>query len=336
MKTTLSYGEFKEYTIENEVLKLTAIAYGAAITGIYMKDRNGVSENIVASFRDPQDYERQGGPYLNAIVGPTAGRIAYGKYTMDGQSHQLSINAAPHHLHGGYSGISKKMFTVTEHEQELKFHLVTTHEEDGYPQGEYSYEITYRLDGANLIMDLKGTPPTKSLLYMTSHLYFNLAGNMKEPVIDHELTLPTYVKAAIHPDGHPYKLESIEPHSPFDFTTPVTLRKQIDRHPDEFAITKALDTPFLLEKDDVILYHKESGRELRMRSSANSVVVYTANYFDESLIFQQGNHGYPLCAVALEPQELPNGVNIPEACVHPFADEHHPFKQTTTYHFSIR
>ena len=332
----ISCGELPEYTIENKVLKVTAIAYGASITGIYMKNREGKVENIVASFQDLKDYEEQGGPYLNAIVGPSAGRIAYGRYQMDDQIHQLSRNSPPHHLHGGASGISKKMFTLTQTDTELHFHLETTHEEDGYPAGTYVYDVIYRLQGSDLIMELQATPPAHSLLYMTSHLYFNLSGNMKEDILHHELTLPSHHKAVMHPDGHPYAIEEIPSGSPFDFTQPIQIQKIIDQHPEEFAITKALDTPFLLEKGDVILYHKESGRELRMRSDANSVVVYTANYFDEALIWEQGNHGYPLCAVALEPQELPNGVNIPDTEVHPFADENHPFQQTTTYHFSIR
>ena len=99
-----------EYTIENEVLKVTVLTYGGTISSIYYKE-HGSMTNMVASFLNPQDYIDQGGPYLNALVGPFAGRIAYGRYEDQG-THQLSINNGAHHLHGGNHGISRQLFTI--------------------------------------------------------------------------------------------------------------------------------------------------------------------------------------------------------------------------------
>lgn len=328
-------GPVYEYTIENEVLTLTALNFGATITGIYLKETKQKSENMVASFRDIMDYERQGGPYLNAIVGPAAGRIAYGTYQMHDEQHQLSVNNGLHHLHGGMSGISKKHFTVQEETDTLHFHMETTHDEDGYPKGTYTYDVTYRICGNQLIISYCGIPPVTSLMNMTSHLYFNLSGDMKESICTHDLCIPCTKKEGIHPDGHPYKIENIKKDSAFDFSVMQNIGDKYNISDSEFTYTKAFDTPFLLEKKPILLYHKNSGRLLRIQSDAPCVVMYTANYFDDNLIWQNGTHGYPMCAIALETQDIANGVNISHCDAHPFADKQHPYHQTTTYTFDM-
>lgn len=325
-------GPVYEYTIENAQLKITALNFGATITGIYQKDAQHTPENLVVAFQDIMDYERQKDPYLNAIVGPVAGRIGYGTYTMEGKQQQLSLQGV-HHLHGGVSGISKKHFTVHQTEDALHFHMETSHAIDGFAKGIYTYDVTYQLCGKQLRITYQGIPPKRSLLNMTSHLYFNLSGDMKESICTHDLCIPSVQKEVIHPDGHPYKIEAIKKDSAFDFSTLRNIGHNYQLQDPEFAYTKAFDTPYLLEKKPILLYHKGSDRHLWITSDAPCVVVYTANYFNDSLILQNGTHGYPMCAIALETQDVANGVNIPDSPAHPFADAQHPYLQTTTYTF---
>ena len=140
-----SQGAVYAYTIQNEAIHMTALNFGAVITELKTSDRSGNMENVVAAFPDIMDYERQQGPYLNAVVSPVAGRIAYGSYSMENTVHQLSINNGCHHLHGGTGGISRQLFHVEEEEQALHFHLECRHDMDGFPQGTYRYDIWYRL-----------------------------------------------------------------------------------------------------------------------------------------------------------------------------------------------
>ena len=107
-----SQGAVYAYTIQNEAIHMTALNFGAVITELKTSDRSGNMENVVAAFSDIMDYERQQGPYLNAVVAPVAGRIAYGSYSMENTVHQLSINNGCHHLHGGTGGISRQLFHV--------------------------------------------------------------------------------------------------------------------------------------------------------------------------------------------------------------------------------
>lgn len=328
-------GTIYEYTIENAYLKVTALNFGATITAIYFKDGSSTCENMVASFHNILDYEKHGEPYLNAIVGPVAGRIAYGSYMQQDHLQHLSINNGLHHLHGGIHGISKKLFTIKAEAETLHFHLETTHDEDGFPKGVYTYDVTYHLQDNQLVLSYLAVPPATSLMNMTSHLYFNLSGNMKESIRTHHLWIPSTQIVSIHEDGHPYKITDIKPQSAFDFSTPRRIGDNYQLNDAQFAITKAYDTAFLLSQEPIYLYHETSGRRLCIQSDAPCVVMYTANYFDDTLIWQNGKHGYPMCAVALEMQDIPNGVNIKDANTHPFSDPKHPYRQKTIYTFDI-
>lgn len=333
MKTVATYRQENviEYSIENEYLKVTALNFGGTISGIYWKEDG---TNLVASFLNPQDYIEQGGPYLNALVGPVAGRIAYGRYELNGSEQQLSINNGAHHLHGGETGISKQVFQVTkESDTKLIFTLSTTHEADGYPSGLYHYHVSYELVEQALIIQYHCTPPSTSLINMTNHAYFNLSG-MQRDIRHHQLYLPSTKKCKIEKECHPSELYDIEKQSAYDFTTLCDIQENLEKGDPEFAYTLQYDTPFLLDKGELTLYDPESKHRLDITTDQSSVVVYTANWFDDALIFENESKGYPMCSIALETQDIPNGINIKDSNAHQVFDEQHPYTQTTTYRFS--
>ncbi len=327
--------EINEYSLENEYIKFKVIDFGATITELQTKDCFGQFENIIASFENPKDYLEQPGPYLNAIVAPVAGRIAYGKYMLDGEEQQLSINNGANHLHGGETGVSKQIFDVKEEENKLIMTLVSDHTVDGFVDGDFSYQVIYTLEENNLKIDYLGIPPKKSILNMTTHLYFNLSGDMKTSIESQMLCIPTQTKLKIHEDGHPFVEESIVEGSAFDFNTPTLLGERIQQGDPEFRLTKALDTPFVLERGTIELSDPVSKRKMVMKSDAPSVVVYTANYFDDALILNKGQKGYELCAIALETEDVPNGVNIYKDQEYNLYSPNKPYKQTTVYTFTI-
>ncbi len=326
----------KEYEIDNGIIRLTALNYGACITGIYVADRKGKRENVVACFADIKDFVNQGGPYLNAAVGPYAGRIAYGAYQDKDGKHQLSINNGKHHLHGGNSGISMQYFHVRQEKDTLLFHLESEHAQDGYPRGTYVYDITYRLDHDKLIITLHAIPPKRSLLSMTNHLYFNLAGEGRESICSHELRLDSTKRGRIHEDGHPCEIIDILPGDAYDFHTQIKIADRYEKDNEELSITNGYDTPFLLHEGGVSLYHAQSGRSMDITSDASSIVMYSANGFDEGLCLNQGRKGYPYSFLALELQSFPNAVNVMADSDPCFFDPKHPFHQMTTYRFTYK
>lgn len=325
--------DMKEYVIENDELKLTVLNYGAIITGIYTKDKKGNKENVVAAFQHKEDYVQKPEPYLNAVVGPTAGRIAYGTYELDGKMQQLSLQGV-HHLHGGNSGISMKLFDVEKTKDCLHFHLETTHEEDGYPKGIVVYDVIYKIQGNRLIMDFYATPQSKMPLYMTSHLYFNLSGDLKRDITSQTLYMDALKKVKIAKEGHPYKVMDIEKGSTFDFTTPRLLQDILEKDEEEYTWTKGLDMPFILTAGVIEMHDEQSGRHLKIETTAPSVVVYSANFFDDSFILNQGKQAEPYLALALEPQEIPNSLNLDGINVCAIHDKQHPFTQKTVYTFT--
>lgn len=315
------------YTLKNEHIQLRALNYGAAIIELMVADADGNMENVVACFDDVMDYQRQQDVYLNVAVGPVCGRIAYGRYEMDGITHQLSIHQGLHHLHGGESGISKQLFHVTEEANALHFHLCCCHEKDGFAPGLYTYDIWYRLDGHQLIMEFCGIPPQRSLMNMTSHLYVNLSGDLRESIESHQLQMDSKERILLHPDGHPDQKAAIHLGSAFDFRRMTSMDKRIQE-------SNGYDTPFLLGPRGIQLVHPTSKRTLAITTTAPCVVLYSANAFEEHLHLNKHKAGAPWIALALEFQDAPNGVNLTDVAAHPFADPHHPYTQKTIYTFS--
>ena len=323
-----------EYTISNDEVELSVLNFGATVTSIRTKDKDGKVENILASFDDVESYFSKPGPYLNAMVGPVAGRIGYGQYSINGEVHSLSINNGKNHLHGGTSGISKQFFNVEKDTNSITLTLDTDHDVDGFT-GTYHYEIKYILNKNTLTIEAKCTPENKTILNMTSHMYFNLSGELKNSINEHLLTLPASKKTKIHEDGQPCCIMPIIEGSAFDFRTAKLIGRNFEIGDEEFNITRGYDTAFVLNGDEPIeLVDKESGRTLEIHTDQKSVVVYSANYFDDDLTLNEGRKGYPFSCLAMETQDTPNGINI-EGVSTKIYDKDTPYNQKTTYIFGI-
>ncbi len=320
-----------EIAIENEYLKVTALNYGAIITGIYLKP--DLDSNLVLSYESRDSYFTNQGPYLNAMVGPVAGRIAYGRYEMDQQEYQLSTTQEKHHLHGGDTGISKQFFKVHQSkEDEVQFRLKTNHDQDGF-HGDFDYSIQYRLLGNALQIESTCTPTKKTILNMTSHLYFNLSGKSSESILNHQLQINASQRVRIHPEGHPVEKELIEDGSAYDFRTYRTIESFLNREEDEIRRCKGLDTPFILDESKEVRLKDAKGQcTLLIQTTAPCAVIYSAGYLDESLTFKGGQRGYPYCGLAIELQDVPNGVNLGSSEKRWYGPDN-PYQQKTTYQF---
>lgn len=319
-----------EFTLENDFLKVTALNYGGIITGIYRKDEEDI--NLILSYENVDDYFEKPWPYLNAIVGPTAGRIAYGKYTVNNKEVSLSTTQETHHLHGGDSGLSSQFFEVAQTEEStITFKKKCTHTQDGY-EGMFDYFIQYSLIEDKLEIKMSCTPEKETILNMTSHLYFNLSGNMEKSIHHHLMKVPANQRVKIHEDKYPYEIVGIEDKEAYDFNQLKEIDLFLKASHEEVVLCKGLDTPWLLNhQDEIQVIDPESKRALRIKTDAPCVVAYSASFFDESLILNQGQKGYPYCGLALETQDIPNAINlkVPNMIYGPKK----PYQQVTTYQF---
>lgn len=313
----------KTYILKNQDLEVHVLDYGGIIDQIICADKNGNSENVLLSYEKQQDYIDIPGPYLNALVGPVAGRISGGK---DGK-HQLSLNDGNNHLHGGFHGISFDTFRMEQTSKtELKATLSRSHDDDGY-EGVFDYTITYRLIDDQFVLnyDVHCTKP--NLLYLTSHLYFNLSGNLQRDIKDERLTANFKQMMTIGETGAPDQVIDIPCNSAFDFSTGKTIGEVLaSKHP-QIVRTRGIDHPFLMN-GEVSLYDEISGRELTITSDAPCIVLYSANYIDETMNFKNGVVGKPNLGLAMELQDYANGINLG---LGKLTTAYH---QTTTYRFT--
>ncbi len=324
--------EVKEYVLKNDVIEVHALNYGATISAIYTPDRHGNYENVVCAFEDPMDFIDDHDLYLNKIVGPVAGRIAFGKYPYG----SLKPFPSKHHLHGGEHGISFQWFEVqTQVPDTLIFSLETHHQADGYP-GNFHYRIIYRLEKNQLIMEMEAISDHDNLLNLTSHLYFNLSGDLKRDIMQHQLCIPSQKVLDIHPDGYPYRIISIPKHSGLDFMEGRIIQDGYREDDPFFQYTHGLDHPFLLASKPITLYDPISGRHLTMTTDRQALVAYAANYFNEHHHFEHHIVGRPHLAIALEPQECPNGINIEEVEDKAYYLANTPYHAKTTYTFDVQ
>lgn len=329
MKKEITADMLKEYRIENENLSVTLLNYGGRITGIYCK--NGTDENLVLSFDNLFDYVLDDSLYMNAVVGPTSGRMANGRYTYKGKTYQLSQNDGNNHLHGGISGVSNKLFKVEEiSENKLKLSLETDHNEDGYV-GLFRYELMYTLQEHKLNVSFSCYPEKETPLSMTQHLYFNLSGDMERAIGDEFLYIPTKKYLELDVDSCPCKEETIKCNDIFNYTSFKRLKE--DRESNENLLT-VLNTPYIFkEEKKVILEDRESNRRLVVETDAPCVVIYNAYYFQKTSCMNKGKEGYSGCALAIETQDIPNGINIYEDKERYIYSSNRPYVQYTSYHF---
>lgn len=314
--------KIERYILKNTFLEVHVLNYGGVIDKIYCANRDGKMENVVLSYQDVNDYINIPGPYLNTLVGPTAGRIANGQY----HNRVLSCNDGQNHLHGGYEGVSQTYFMM-EQESATCLHarLVKSHEKDGY-QGTFTYHITYTLEDNQLVLNYEADCTDLNLLYMTSHLYFNLSGDLKKSIKDHQLTSAFEKMMMIGMNGAPERIETIEKGSCFDFSQGKILKEVLNSNHPQFAYTRGIDHPFFTH-GPIVLSEMTSGRVLTIQSDSPCAVLYSANFIDETMTFQGNIKGYPHIALAIELQDVANGVHFG------LGEERKHYTQRTVYAF---
>ncbi|MDN6730799.1 MAG: galactose mutarotase [Atopostipes suicloacalis] len=278
--------EVYEYTLKNKNnLSLSVVSYGGITTEIKMPDRKGKFEDITVHLDDLEEMIEDR-PYHGAIIGPVAGRIRGGHYFDGEKKVQLDQNEGEKTLHGGSAGLDRKNWAVKvlEKEEEVTLLLTTIHKdlESGFP-GNLSVSVSYTLNEANeLIIGYEAVSDEKTIFSPTNHVYFNLAGEQKEPIYHHFLELASDYYVSITEDGlitgEVCKVEGTD----YDFTEMKSLEFLPESQEKEIKEHDGLDHAFLLrekpEEAAAKIYHEKSGRMVEMYTDTEAVVVYTHNH----------------------------------------------------------
>jgi aldose 1-epimerase len=273
------------FTIANDSIEMQTITYGGIITSLRVPDRSGVSADVVLGFDSLAGYERES-PYFGAIIGRYANRLAHGRFTLDGVTHQLATNHGAHHLHGGWRGFDKHVWQATPFQTAdragVRFTRVSESGEEHYP-GALSTDVTYSVNHSpRVTIDYEATTSAPTIVNMTQHSYFDLSAGTAADVLDHVLTIRaggyTPVDAALIPTG------VIAPvvDTPFDFRSPRPIGLRIDAADTQLQYGRGYDHNWVLDTvtDDrpvATVYEPRSGRTLAVWTSEPGIQFYTGN-----------------------------------------------------------
>jgi aldose 1-epimerase len=337
--TTVDGQDVYEYTLTNAgklPMEVKIITYGGIITSIRVPDKRGNIENVALGFDNLQDYETKN-PYFGCITGRYANRIANGRFNIDGVTYCLDINNSPNSLHGGVVGFDKKVWEVTKAEAGIGGAVLELHYyslagegfepddcadgEEGYP-GNLDVYVTYTLNDKNqLMMDYVATTDAPTIVNLTNHTYWNLAGEGEGDINDHVLYLNadryTPVDATLIPTGELTPVLG----TPFDFTKPKPLSDGIRSNDLQVVTGRGFDHNWVLSRpsfDDTsmilaaALCEPDSRRLLKVWTEEPGIQFYAGNFLDGTLYGTSGRAYRQGDGLALETQHFPDSPNQPD------------------------
>ena len=305
-------------------VKAKILAFGATLQSLIVPDRNGHPADVVLGFDDLDGYVHQTA-HFGASVGRYANRIANGQFTLDGKTYQLAKNDGPNALHGGVMGFEKHLWKINSVKSgptaSVSMTYVSPDGDEGYP-GTLTTTATYSLNEKNeLILEYRATTDKPTIVNLTNHSYFNLAGEgSNHPITEEWLTIPansiTPVNATLIPTGAFRPVAG----TPFDFRTPHIIGERIrDGHDDQLAKGHGYDHNFVVTRAPTADLHlmarvedPSSGRVMEMLSNQPGVQFYSGNFLNAAIAGKNGHLYRQGDALALEPQVFPDTPNQPQ------------------------
>jgi aldose 1-epimerase len=336
------------YTLVNaKGMTAKIITYGGILTELHVPDRNGKLGDVVLGFDSPEGY-LAGHPYFGAIVGRVANRIAKGKFTLDGKTYALATNNGPNSLHGGNKGFDKVVWKAKPHHINggvgLQLDYVSPDGEEGYP-GDLKAQVTYTLTNDNeLTIAYHATTDKPTIVNLSNHSYFNLAGLASGDILNHEVMLTadkyTPVDDTLIPTG---EIRSVRG-TPLDFTSPKTIGSHIGELPASiggYDHNLVLPSPvgrgarFRSVPLVARIREPKTGRVMEMFTTEPGVQFYTGNFLDGKIKGKGGVAYQKHQAFCLEAQHFPDSINhpnFPSVVLRPGET----YEQTTSYEFSAK
>jgi aldose 1-epimerase len=293
--------------------------YGGIVVSMKVPDRNGKLGDVVLGYDTLDGYLKET-PYFGALIGRYGNRIARGRFTLDGQVYTLATNNYPNALHGGVKGFDKVVWQPTivasPDGPSLKLTYVSKDGEEGYP-GNLSVTVVYTLlEDDALRVDYTATTDKETVVNLTQHSYFNLAG--KGDILGHVVMMPaekfTPVDSTLIPTGELRPVAG----TPFDFRTPTAIGARINQDDEQLKFGKGYDHNWVFNKQTGELtqmarvYEPTTGRVLEVYSTEPGLQFYSGNFLDGTITGKGGWVYQFRNAFCMEPQHFPDSPNKPE------------------------
>ena len=332
------------YRLSNDAgIDLAVTNYGAAVVELTTPDREGNRADVVLGFESLSGYLSHN-EYFGAIVGRYANRIAGGRFVLNGREYTLKRNQGDNHLHGGLKGFDKVLWQVepihSERHVALKLTHISKDGEEGYP-GNLVVNVIYTLTDENVFrIEYSATTDRPTIVNLSHHTYFNLAGDGSEDILEHELMINancfTPVDRRLIPTGEMRNVSG----TALDFTRTAPIGKRIDNKDEQLVLGKGYDHNWVLDRrgNELILAAKvhepQSGRTMELHTTEPGLQFYSGNSIGNPVIGKAGQAYRPRCGFCLEPQHFPdspNQPNFPTTVLNP-GDQYH---QTSTFTFYV-
>ena len=327
------------FTLQQGPLKARIMTYGARLVSLETPDRDGNLADIVLGYDTLDGYTADTKTYFGAIVGRYANRIAKGTFVLDGKRYHLPTNDGDNSLHGGTVGFDQRLWSAASVPGGVEFDLVSQNGDQGYP-GTLTIRVRYTLSPGTLQIEYFATTDQDTVLNLTNHSYFNLAGEGQGTILNHSLRIPadriTPVDADLIPTGELARTAG----TPFDFRESTIIGKRIDQDNPQLHFAKGYDENFVLPprgsgelQEAARALHAASGRTLVVETTEPGIQFYSGNSLNQNI---RGKHGHIYAKHAgfcLETQHFPDSPNhleFPSTELRPGQN----FHSVTKYSFS--
>jgi len=332
----------ERYTLTNgHGLEADIMTYGGTLTALHVPDRDGALGDVVLGFEELAPYLGPH-PFFGSLVGRYGNRIAHGRFELNGATYTLARNDGPNHLHGGPNGFHRQVWRASERASAdgsgLELNYLSRDGEEGY-SGNLAVTVVYTLtEDDGLRIDYTATTDSDTVVNLTNHAYFNLAGG--GDILGHELQLAASrflpIDATLIPIGELRPVQG----TPLDFSAPTPIGARIAADDEQIRRGMGYDHTWVLDKPSGALglaarvYEPTTGRLMEVSTTEPGIQFYAGNQLDGSLTGKREQVYARHSGLCLETQHFPDSPNqqqFPSTVLRPGET----YRQTTIYRFGV-
>ncbi|MBI2284567.1 MAG: galactose mutarotase [Bacteroidetes bacterium] len=335
---TIQNDSVVQYTLTNpQGTQVSILNYGGTVTQLWVPDRKGELGDVVLGFDSLSGYLQKANPYFGCLVGRYGNRIAKGKFILEGQAYQLTLNDHGNTLHGGLQGLDKVIWQASKPagDSSLKLTYTSKDGDQGFP-GNLMIEVVYTLGSDNALqIAYSATTDKATPVNLTNHCYFNLSAGKQNTILDHEVMLQaekfTAVDSLLIPTG---QLPAVKG-TPMDFTSPKKIGAELA------AVKGGYDHNWVLNRKGNDLekiataYDASSGRLMEVFTTEPGLQFYTGNFLDGTLKGKWQQPYQQHAAFCMETQHFPDGPNQP-SFPNTILKPGDTYRSLTRYQFSVK
>ncbi len=332
------------YTLTNDNgLRVDITNYGGRIVSLLVPDKNGVFDDIVTGYHTIEEFIASEEAYFGAIIGRYGNRIGNAGFVLDGTEYELNANDGSNHLHGGPGGFHTVVWDAEQIDsQSLKLTYLSPDMEEGYP-GSLDTEVIYELNNDNeLIINYSATTDKKTVVNLTNHAFFNLAGEGNTEITFHQLKINashfTPVTEDLIPTGEIAPVED----TPLDFRGFRRIGDRIDSDHQQIIYGKGYDHNYVLDRPEgsdglfiaASIFDPESGRKMEVLTTEPGLQFYSGNFLSGNEVGKRGEPYAHRTSFCLETQHFPDSPNkphFPSTVLEPAGK----YQTTTVYRFTL-